>query len=58
MQALYDEDVLEEEVILKWFEGSCGSMVNEEQGSAARKHTEPFIVWLKEAEAEDDDDDE
>eukprot|EP00475_Leptophrys_vorax_P026902 TRINITY_DN38297_c0_g1_i1.p1 TRINITY_DN38297_c0_g1~~TRINITY_DN38297_c0_g1_i1.p1 ORF type:complete len:442 (+),score=147.56 TRINITY_DN38297_c0_g1_i1:444-1769(+) len=55
LKALYDEDVLEEEVILEWNDKVGNEMVNKEQEETIRKLASPFITWLKEAEAEDDD---
>ena len=61
LKQLYDEDVLEEEVILDWasqgvtYEFSPQSMKPEDV-KALRASAEPFITWLSEAEEDDDDD--
>ena len=63
LKQLYDEDVLEEEVILDWagqgvtYEFSPQSMKPEDV-KALRALAEPFITWLSEAEEDDDDDEE
>jgi translation initiation factor 5 len=60
LKQLYDEDVLEEEVILDWakqgvtYEFSPQSM-NGEQIKELRTLAEPFINWLNEAEEDDDE---
>jgi len=51
LKQLYDEEVLEEEVILTWaFDGrstyTCEA-VDEESRSALRGEAEPFITWLQ-----------
>jgi len=55
LKQLYDEDALEEEVILKWaFDGRStytSEDVDEEKRSVLRAEAEPFVNWLQ-----DDDD--
>lgn len=56
---LYDEDVLSEEAVLRWFRRG----MRLEKGSAAssdiiRDQMIPFVKWLETAEEESDDDDE
>ncbi|GJP51904.1 hypothetical protein CLOM_g11032 [Closterium sp. NIES-68] len=58
LKALYDEDILEEDVILEWHENGTNDMLDKEQAASARKLAEPFVKWLKEAEADEEDDDE
>ncbi|KAI3869535.1 hypothetical protein MKW92_028896 [Papaver armeniacum] len=49
LKTLYDEDVLEEEYIVQWFnEGIAGGSKN----SQIWKNVKPFIVWLQSAESE------
>ncbi|KAI3947069.1 hypothetical protein MKW92_047786 [Papaver armeniacum] len=50
LKTLYDEDVLEEEYIVQWFnEGAAGSG---SKNSQMWKNVKPFIVWLQSAESE------
>jgi len=55
LKQLYDEEALEEEVILQWaFDGRStytADAVDEEKRSSLRGEAEPFITWLQ-----DDDD--
>lgn len=59
LKMLYDEDVVDEELILQWFDGSVKikhtrSVVPEETVAAIRKHAQPIIDWLKEADSEEE----
>ncbi|CAI5505930.1 unnamed protein product [Closterium sp. Naga37s-1] len=56
LKALYDEDILEEDVILEWHEKGGNDLLDKEQAASVRKLAEPFVKWLKEAEADDDED--
>lgn len=53
VKEFYDQELLDEEAILKWF-GKTESYSNEE----VRKNIAPFVKWLKEAEEEEDEDDD
>ena len=62
IKQLYDEDALEEETILEWAEDGRSEFtleaVDEEARSMLRGEAEPVVVWLQEADSEDDSDDE
>jgi len=58
LQALYQADILEEDVILKWFEDERSKGVGEKLGEetfALRNSAVKFVTWLKEAEEESDE---
>lgn len=57
---LYDEDILDEEVLLEWHSKVSKKYVSKELSAEIHTKAEPFIKWLKEAEEEEssDDDDE
>ena len=61
IKQFYDEDALEEETILQWaFDGRSDftlEAVDEETRAMLRGEAEPVVVWLQEADSEDDDDD-
>jgi translation initiation factor 5 len=61
LQQLYDNDALEEDTILEWAEEGRSEYtlqdVDEESRAVIRAEAEPFVVWLQEAEFDDDGDD-
>ena len=57
-KALYDEDVLDEEVILEWGKKVSKKYVNKDLSEQIHKKADPFLKWLKEAEEESSDEDE
>jgi translation initiation factor 5 len=62
LKQLYDEDALDEDVILEWAaEGRNEftlSSVDEEKRAELRGEAEPVVVWLQAADSDDDDDEE
>lgn len=62
LKKLYDSDIVDEEVILKWYDAgaSCNSDVgvSKAAGTVVREQAKPFVEWLREAEEESDEDDE
>ncbi|KAM0683465.1 eukaryotic translation initiation factor 5 [Mitosporidium daphniae] len=54
LQKLYNEDVVEEEVILEWAEKPSKTFVRDkEKSKALRAYAAPLIEWLKSAEEEE-----
>ncbi|KAI8927304.1 nucleotide-diphospho-sugar transferase [Entophlyctis helioformis] len=53
---LYDIEVLEEDVVLRWYAGLPAA--SDDGLGRLRKWVEPFVTWLQEAEEDSDDDDE
>ena len=62
IKQFYDEDALAEETILEWADAGRTEytldVVDEETRAILRGEAEPVVVWLQEAESEDDSDDE
>ncbi|KAG7451228.1 uncharacterized protein BT62DRAFT_882976 [Guyanagaster necrorhizus] len=58
LMALYQADVLDEEVVTQWGTHVSKKYVNKETSKTVRKASEPFLKWLEEADDDDDDDDE
>ncbi len=58
LKTFYDEDILEEEVILEWAKKVSKKYVSKELSEQIHKKAEPFVTWLKEAEEESSDDEE
>jgi hypothetical protein len=52
----YDEDVLDEEVLLEWGKKVSKKYVSKELSEQIHKRAESFLTWLKEAEEESEDD--
>ena len=50
LMALYDIDLVEEDVVLRWHSDTR----EDDEGKKVREAAAPFIKWLKEAEVEDD----
>ncbi|ORZ28640.1 translation initiation factor [Lobosporangium transversale] len=58
LKAFYDNDILEEDVILKWGEKPTKKYVSREEAKDVRTRVEPFLRWLAEAESEEDSEEE
>jgi translation initiation factor 5 len=62
LKQFYDEDVLQEEVILEWADSGrteyTSSKVEEEVRAMLRAEAEPVVAWLQEADSDDEDDDD
>ena len=61
IKQFYDEDVLQEETILEWADDGRSEFtlaaVDEEARAALRSEAEPVVVWLQEADSEDEESD-
>jgi len=62
IKQLYDEDALEEEAILEWADGGRSDFtleaVDEETRAMLRGEAEPVVVWLQEADSDEESSDE
>jgi translation initiation factor 5 len=60
LKALYDEDLFDEEFLICWYDSppEASLTVSRPVAVELRKRAQPFIEWLKAAEADDDEDDE
>lgn len=62
IKQFYEEDALEEEAILEWADDGRSEFtldaVDEDTRAILRSEAEPVIVWLQEADSEDESDDE
>ena len=62
IKQFYDEDALAEETILEWADDGRTEytldVVDEESRAALRGEAEPVVVWLQEAESDDESEDE
>ena len=56
LKQFYDENILDEEVIIEWAKKPSKKYVSKEVAKNIRDKVEPFIRWLKEAEVDSDDD--
>ena len=59
LKALYDSDIVDEEVFLEWGKKASKKYASKETAVAIQAKAEPFLKWLKEAdeESESEDDD-
>jgi len=58
LKALYEEDILEEEVLFEWAKKVSKKNVSKETSAKIHEKAQPFIKWLKEAEEESESDDD
>lgn len=61
LKALYDNDLVEEEILIDWQDKSSKKRLGKEMSQELHNKAAPFIKWLREAEEEtesDEDDDE
>ncbi|KAJ3927684.1 MAG: domain found in IF2B/IF5-domain-containing protein [Lentinula lateritia] len=58
LMALYQLDLLEEEVVTQWGTHVSKKYTDKETSKRVRKASEPFLKWLKEADDDSDDDEE
>lgn len=56
LKAFYDNDILEEDIILKWGEKPSKKFVTREEAKDIRTRVAPFLKWLAEAEEDEDSD--
>ncbi|KAE9386527.1 hypothetical protein BT96DRAFT_1026193, partial [Gymnopus androsaceus JB14] len=56
LMALYQTDILEEEVVTQWGTHVSKKYTDKETSKKVRKASEPFLKWLEEADDDDDDD--
>ena len=52
-QAMYDHDVIEEEVLLDWGKKVSKKYVSKETAAEIHAKAQPFLKWLQEAEVEE-----
>jgi len=57
-KALYDNDVIEEEVLLDWGKKVSKKYVDKEVASDIHARAQPFLKWLQEAEEEETSEEE
>lgn len=55
LMALYQSDVLDEEVVTQWGTHVSKKYVDKETSKKVRKASEPFLKWLEEADDESDE---
>uniref|UniRef100_A0A060TBZ9 ARAD1B18788p n=1 Tax=Blastobotrys adeninivorans TaxID=409370 RepID=A0A060TBZ9_BLAAD len=58
LSKLYQNDLVSEDVLLKWGTRVSKKYVDKETSKKVRKAAKPFIDWLQEAESESESDDE
>jgi translation initiation factor 5 len=58
LKLFYDEEILDEDVIIEWSLKESKKYVSKEMSKKIHEKVAPFIQWLKEAEVEDSDEEE
>ncbi|KAJ2716935.1 eukaryotic translation initiation factor 5 [Coemansia spiralis] len=58
LKALFDKDIVEEEVLLEWGAKPSKKYVDKDDAKRIHKAAQPFIEWLETAEEESDSDNE
>jgi hypothetical protein len=65
LKQLYDEDLIEEEVLFDWFHDELRNeytvdvtMITDDILEQLKDASKPFIIWLQQADEEGDDEDE
>jgi translation initiation factor 5 len=58
LQAFYDKDIIDEQVILEWGEKVYKKTVGKELAEKIHQKAAPFLKWLREAEEDDSEEDE
>ena len=53
LKAMYDHDVIEEEVLLDWGKKVSKEYVSKETAAEIHAKAQPFLKWLQEAEVEE-----
>ena len=56
LKTFYDEDILEEEILLEWGKKVSKKYISKELSEQIHKRAEPFMTWLKTAEEESEED--
>ena len=54
LKELYDEDIVEEEFVLEWYQKGLTGV---DKSSSVWKNVKPFVVWLQSAESETEGED-
>jgi len=58
LKQLYDEEILDEDVIIEWSAKESKKYVSKEMSKKIREKIAPLVKWLKEAEEEDSEEDD
>jgi len=58
LMALYQADVIEEEVVTQWGTHVSKKYVDKDTSKRVRKASEPFLKWLEEADDTEEESDE